>query len=158
MMRTPFSIVQQIKSTLAKDPKKTSLVCGLITVTCLLWLRMWSNGPASATASLTGHPLAVENIVQSPNGSSPSTNAVLEWLSKPRKELGRNLFAMRLDGYPKTDGSRTISDRSEDPAKSQLDAVDQNGDRSVQTARQQTQRARQEIIDVMNADVLLSQN
>lgn len=70
------SALTSFKQILAKDPKKSGLMAGLGVVMILLWVRLCSNGPASATASFIRRSVAA--ITDAPSCRRQSLRPVIQ--------------------------------------------------------------------------------
>jgi hypothetical protein len=113
MMQAKISVplIEQIKSVLKENPKRSGLLTGLGLVMLILCGRMLMTGPASATASFVRGPRAA--ITDSPlTTRSRANSAVLEWLARPKEPVSRDLFTIHMDDYT------TAGDH---PADSQFD-------------------------------------
>jgi hypothetical protein len=128
--QTPISFPDKLREAVAADPKRTGVLAGLGLILMLLCFRAMRGGPAIATASRLPSPASLN--LPGPAGMSAeqagSNNALIEWLASPRRLSKRNLFALRLDAYPK-DLSGPIppadSNYSDEAAKSGAPQADQ---------------------------------
>lgn len=137
--QTPQTPKDRMIAALKRDPRKTTLMVGLLAVMVMMLVHLGSNGPASATASFIRRQVSAmsDQPVEAPRAmvSSP----VLTWLSQPRREVERNLFAVRTEFYAKATAETSGADSSEDPAKSGDQATDQNREKQILMENLQTQ-------------------
>jgi hypothetical protein len=134
----PQTFQDRAMAALKRDPKKTSLMLGLLAVMVMLMVRMFSAGPAAATASFIRRQVAgmsSDQPTQTPRALIPSP--VLNWISQPRRVVERNLFAVKTDYYAKAGAAGW--DSSADPAKSDEEGTDQNRQRQILMENLQTQ-------------------
>jgi hypothetical protein len=101
-------LVEQAKS----DPKKASVLAGLVVVMAFTSSRMiggMSGGATKAVASVTAfHAGGPADNVTAPGGPSATAAALQEWARRPLGPLSRNLFVVNYDFFPQ-DGSRPTS-------------------------------------------------
>jgi hypothetical protein len=129
--KMPPTVMQKIRAELARDPKKSGIVGGLAVVLMFLLLRMEFSGPAAATASFIRRPEAAISESQAQFHRAASSNAVVDWLAQPRRQVERNLFAIHLEYYSRAADHIVSGDSSEDPGKSSSDATDQTRERRI---------------------------
>ncbi len=130
--QTPITIPEKVRTALAADPKRTGVLAGLSLILLVLTLRAMRSGPATAGASLL--PVASTLNLPSPTGMTAdrhgSSNALIEWLAQPKQFTKRNLFAIRLEAYPKDPRGAmqpADSNSSDESAKSDASQADQTG-------------------------------
>ena len=130
--QTPTTWPDKLRMALAADAKRTGVLAALALVLVILCFRAMRSGPSTARAALLPSPASLN--VPSPLGMSAdrtgSSNALIEWLAQPKRPATRNLFAMRLDAYPKETRGPMLpaeSTSSDESAKSNLPQADQNG-------------------------------
>jgi hypothetical protein len=116
----------------------------LLVVMLVLWIRMLSNGPASATAAFIRRSVqSVEAITD--NGkltqAASSSSPVLDWLAQPRRPVERNLFAIHLEYYARANETAPATESPEDPEKSANEAADQDREKQILLGNLQSQAA-----------------
>jgi hypothetical protein len=140
-MQAPIPRIEKIRSVLCSDPKRTGVLGVLAMVMIFLWGRLLFSGPASATASLIRRSVAV--ITESPVSTAVApTNAVLDWLGKPRVPVDRNLFSIHLDYYARADDRKAATDGDEDPATAATGEADKKREQQILIENLQTQAAK----------------
>jgi hypothetical protein len=134
----PKNLQARAMLALKRDPKKTSLMLGLLAVMVMLLVRAGSNGPAAATASFIRRQVSAMGT--DPPAAAPRplvSSPVLTWISQPRRAVERNLFAVRTEFYARAGNGE--SESSEDPAKSDGEGADQNREKQILMENLQTQ-------------------
>ncbi len=90
------------------DPKKASILGGLLLVMVIMWVRLLSgSSPAAASAANTGQRAGSSLLPQpaKPSQKGGSAQALQDWAGRPLSPLSRNLFAINYDFFPQ-DGSK----------------------------------------------------
>jgi hypothetical protein len=82
---------------LLRDPKWTSVMAVLSVTASLLLLRLGSDGPAAASAYAPR--LSTARVHEFHPALQPVArgNALLDWLSQPRRQIERNIFSLEPD-------------------------------------------------------------
>jgi hypothetical protein len=113
------SLQETLTRAVKADPRKSGLLFLLLAVLVGLWV--WksqdpSSGPANAAASLSAatgtpnsvirrdEPAALGTATASHGGPGPASE-LSGWLAAPIAPLGRNLFAVKLDYFPRNGAS-----------------------------------------------------
>lgn len=134
-----------------RDPKKASVLLGLVVLMGFMWLRVAMKSdpfPASAGASTVAAVTPTSAVEPSfPRRSDATVAAFRDWTHNPIGSLGRNMFAVKLDYYPQ-DGSQVATLRVpagsgfwDQVAKSMTARADQKKERRIFVENLQLQAA-----------------
>ncbi len=155
--RFPTGWLRQIKRNAKEDPKKA----GFLTILCVVlvflvtrqMMKSGGSGPAktaSASSKTTKRGAqAPGNVVARPTISHGAAEAMRQWMLAPPKPLSRNLFAVKLDYFPRDGGrlakpSRAMNENGfwDEVAKSMASDADHLRDRQILIDNLRTQAAR----------------
>jgi len=103
-MATTTAYWQKLLDNIRKQPQKAAVLGVLGLLMLVLWGRqMLQGGPSPARAAAA--PAVVKPLARIPNAQERAAQALQEWLEKHPAPVGRNLFAIKLDYFPR-DGSQ----------------------------------------------------
>jgi len=135
-----ISVIQKMEQAIRRDPKRFSLLGGLLVIMLFLWGRMLFSGPASATA-IRRSVVAITDSPQ-PTVRVAASNPVLDWLAQPKKAVQRNLFAVNLDYFSRA-GDKT-KPVDPDPGQAVPDDADHEQQILLENLRQQSAKLKLE--------------
>lgn len=149
----PLSLQDRLIAALKSDPKKSGILTLLVTILLMLWVRMWagsSQGPAEAlAASSSPTPAVGGTLLHTASADTNVYEALQTWKASPIPPMGRNLFAPKLDYFPR-DGFKAANSTPAPQmeafwdrlAKSMAGQTDQRKERQVLIENLQAQAAK----------------